>query len=149
MKLEIKNGNLLDVTAGHIVHGVNSQGVMNSGVAKYVREKYPNVYKYYIDEYKNKTLKLGNAYRYAVSDNLFVWNAVTQEFYGNDKLRYVSYDAVESCFSKINNFVTAFPEFNQSINIPMIGSGLGGGNWNIIKAIIEETVIVPVTVWVL
>lgn len=148
MKLEYRKGNLLDVTEGHIVHGVNAQGVMNSGVAKHVREKYPQVYKSYSEEHKRKNLKLGNVFPIQMSDKLYVWNSVTQEFYGRDGSRYVSYDAIETCFYVINEFIkTENLNIAQVLNIPMIGSGLGGGKWNIIKTIIEETVTIPTIVW--
>ena len=35
-----------------ILHQVNCQGVMGSGIAKQVREKYPEVYQHYVSECK-------------------------------------------------------------------------------------------------
>ena len=37
-----------------IVHGVNCQGKMNSGVAKAIREAFPVVYEEYMKLYNNK-----------------------------------------------------------------------------------------------
>ena len=44
MKLD---GNLLDSNADIIIHQVNCQGAMNSGVAKAIREKWPIVFDKY------------------------------------------------------------------------------------------------------
>lgn len=39
--IEYRKGNLLDITSGVIVHGCNMRGVMGSGVALAIRNKYP------------------------------------------------------------------------------------------------------------
>lgn len=45
--MEIVVGNIFDSKADAILHQVNCQGVMGSGVAKQVREKFPAVFKHY------------------------------------------------------------------------------------------------------
>lgn len=47
MAVVIKEGNVFDSDAKIICHQVNCQGVMGSGVAKEVRERYPKVYEEY------------------------------------------------------------------------------------------------------
>ena len=47
MAVVIKEGNVFDSDADIICHQVNCQGVMGSGVAKEVRERFPNVYEQY------------------------------------------------------------------------------------------------------
>lgn len=149
MKIETKIGNLLDVARGHIVHGCNAQGVMGAGVALAVKNKYPGAYEDYRFAYENSGLALGTVYPSIASKDLIIWNAITQDGYGRDG-RNCSYDAIETCFSDINIAVKEMEgEIDAEIHIPMIGAGLGGGNWNIIKTIIEETSIYPVTLWVL
>ena len=44
------------------------------------------------------------------------------------------YQAIESCLLGISE---EFPD--KKIGIPYIGAGLAGGDWNIIRPIIEET----------
>lgn len=148
MKIQTKIGNLLNVKEGHIVHGCNAQGVMGSGVALGVKNTYPSAYEDYIKQYNSKEgLILGVAYPSSVSDNLVIWNAITQNLFGAGT-RQVSYDAIETCFSDINRFLKDGDGiWAQEIHIPYIGAGLGGGSWNIIKSIIEDTVSFPVTVW--
>lgn len=151
MKIETKTGDLLSVTAGWMIQGCNSRGKMNSGIAKAVREKYPKAFEIYEEEYFNRggSLVLGSNIIYYHDKDLVIVNAITQENYGKDGRKYVSYDAIQSCFEKLNRVITDHPEIPSEIHIPAIGAGLGGGSWNIIQAIIEETSIHPVTLWVL
>lgn len=147
MKIQTKIGNLLHVKQGHIVHGCNAQGVMGSGVALGVKNTYPEVYREYVYIHENASLVLGKAYPVAVGDNLIVWNAITQNLYGGN-VRQVSYDAIETCFSDINQFLKeSGNNWAQEIHIPKIGAARGGGNWEIIREIIEQTVEFPVTLW--
>ncbi len=148
MKIITKIGNLLDVTDGHIVHGCNSQGVMGSGVALAVKNKYPLAFQDYRDIYEDEGLNLGEAYPFMPNDRIVVWNAITQEFFGQPG-RNCSYDAISSCFEDINKAIVDFDHVAKEIHIPMIGAGLGGGNWEIIREIIEQSTTVPVTLWVL
>lgn len=146
MKIVTKVGNLLDVTEGHIVHGCNAQGVMGSGVALAVKRKYPGAFESYIQECETFGLKLGSSYPWCQSDELVIWNAITQEGFGAST-RNCSYDAIQSCFEQINETLSQAPSNFCELHIPFIGAGLGGGRWNIIRAIIEDTVQFPVTVW--
>ena len=41
--MEIINGDVLSTTCIYIAHQCNAMGKMNSGVAKQIREKYPEV----------------------------------------------------------------------------------------------------------
>jgi O-acetyl-ADP-ribose deacetylase (regulator of RNase III) len=148
MKIVTKVGNLLDVTEGHLIQGCNAQGVMGSGVAAAVRNKYPLAYQDYRDIYEDEGLELGTAYPYMPSTKLVIWNAITQEYYGRSG-RNCSYDAIETCFADINAAILSFDEVTKEIHIPLLGAGLGGGNWEIIREIIEQTCTVPVTLWIL
>lgn len=148
MKIVTKVGNLLGVTEGHLISGCNAQGVMGSGVALAIKNKYPLAYQDYRDIYEDEGLELGTAYPYMPSTKLVIWNAITQEYYGQPG-RNCSYDAIETCFADINAAVLSLDEVVKEIHIPLLGAGLGGGNWEIIREIIEQTCTVPVTLWIL
>jgi O-acetyl-ADP-ribose deacetylase (regulator of RNase III) len=66
-------------------------------------------------------------------------NAITQHDYGRDGGRYVSYDAVSDAMLNINDWCVKYGETH--VVMPQIGAGLGGGNWNVIEAIIESHLI--------
>lgn len=129
-----KTGNLLDSPESHIAHGCNCQGKMNSGVAKAIRERWPNVYEDYIQFDKEIGLRPGDITVTQLDDNKFVANLMTQTFYGYDKRQYVDYDALRTCFQRLKRIMK--PE--HSLAIPKIGAGLGGGDWKIIEQIIEK-----------
>lgn len=125
-----------------IAHGCNAQGVMASGVAKLIKEKYPKAF----GVYRNKYLMIGSDIfgRNIVCDDYdkTIVNMVTQEYYGHNKnTQYVSYDAIASCMAA---FEKDYPK--TTLAMPMIGAGLGGGNWDIISNIIENelTTVQPV-----
>lgn len=147
-------GNLLDHD-GPIAHGVNTQGKMNSGVAKAIREKYPDIYdeyvsyiKYQIEEKGRDPLGACSQYRDAKGHTL-VYNMFTQDKYGYDGKRYVSYKAVKESFDLLN-YLAQTPRFGRALNpvgIPKIGAGLGGGDWEVIEQIIDE-VTPHIEIWV-
>lgn len=127
-----KQGSLLNVTEGIIAHGCNAQGVMGSGIAKQIRDKYPEAYQTYLLQCQSKPGLLGSTSLVEVTKTLKVANCITQEFYGRDpKLVYVDYSALCRC-------MTTLVYQPEDIHIPKIGAGLANGNWLIIEKIIND-----------
>jgi O-acetyl-ADP-ribose deacetylase (regulator of RNase III) len=132
-------GNLLDSDCDYICHQVNCQGVMGSGVARQIRERWPRVYESYrhFVEYHNRQGEglLGKILISNISNPTRVINMFSQDTYGYDGNRYTSYDAFANCLREIDLHVAS----SCSIGFPKnIGCGLGGGNWAVISALIEE-----------
>lgn len=129
-----KTGDLLSAK-GIIVHGCNAQGVMGSGVALAIRRKFPGAYNVYRHAYETQGLRLGS-YTFWVEDDVTIINGVTQEFYGRDSKQYVDYEAVRQVFNSVAEIqhIVGGP-----VNFPLIGCGLGGGDWTIVSKIIENT----------
>jgi len=133
-------GNLLDVKHGIIVHGCNAQGVMGSGVALAVKNKYPGAFRAYQEAYFDRELRLGGIVPYLADGDptypkLIIVNAITQEFYGTDR-RHVDYDALRTCFKEVAKLAKTTLLFD--IHFPLIGCGLAGGDWSVVAPIIEE-----------
>ena len=137
-------GNLIEADELIIAHGCNAKGIMGSGVAKAIRSAYPKAYYAYVKAYKSKGLSLGEII-WSFSENKIIANCITQESFGVDGKRYVCYDAIAKSFDEIdqymlmlkaNNFVT---KNEMMFAIPRIGAGLGGGDWEVISDIINET----------
>jgi len=138
MKIEYVAGDLFSTSIEIILHGCNSRGVMGSGVAKIIKEKYPNAYEAYA-HWCSKGFRLGQ-YLPVRDNNKIIINAVTQQNYGKvaqqqgpNPVRYVSYDAIAEIMNKINSEYTG-----STIAMPKIGAALGGGDWRVISAIIES-----------
>jgi O-acetyl-ADP-ribose deacetylase (regulator of RNase III) len=133
---KIKFGNMLQLNRGMLVHGCNAQGVMGSGIAAQIRFMHPQVYEDYFGTYRRDGLKLGEVVfsELDASQGFYVANAITQQHFGKDGKKYVSYEAVYDAFKKV------FREAEDrgiSVHYPMIGAGLAGGDWSIIQACID------------
>ena len=136
-------GNLLDSDCDYICHQVNCQGAMNSGIAKQIRERWPEVYRAYRKNYEHHIQigvspeeMLGNIGTVLTDDyKRCIVNMYAQRSYGYDARRYTSYDAFAECLNLISSTIS----HGFTIGFPKnIGCGLGGGNWKVISALIEE-----------
>lgn len=133
MSVKIIDGDLFSTAAKYICHQVNCQGRMGSGVAKTVRQKFPEAYKRY-KEACDKGVYLGKT-QYVGSNGKVIINMFAQDGYGYDGDRYTNYDAFLECLVEIHS---AIPK-GQTIAMPYkIGCGLGGGNWDTIYHMIDR-----------
>lgn len=140
--IEVRIGNALEIPQGIIVHGCNSHGVMGAGIALEVKRCFPLVFQVYREEYEKNGLKLGELTFAEVAPFKIIVNAITQGDYGHGT-RQVDYEAVVTCFENVLEIAQMIEdETGKKLDIvfPMIGAGLGGGNWNIIEKIIDETI---------
>lgn len=133
-------GSILDAPQMHIAHGVNCQNKMGSGVAKVLFNKYPIVKSSYHSFFRETEPLLINGQEdllgmvdgILVEGEKFVLNCFTQEFYGYDKKKYLSYEAIKRCFTEIDN-----DDSIDEVAIPKIGCGLAGGDWEAVSIIID------------
>lgn len=141
--LEIQKTMNLDV----ICHQVNCQGKMASGIAKQIRDTYPQVYDAYKAKYDavvqyGSHIMLGDVQFVGLYEDFYqevkhqhVCNMFAQNNFGYDGKRYTSYDAFWICLNKIKQSLQP----GSTIGFPYkIGCDRGGANWNIIEAMIRE-----------
>lgn len=121
-----------------MMHGCNDQGVMGSGIAREVRDRFPGAYDVYRNKFDQHGLELGEVIPYLDKSGLMILNAVTQNFYGKDGKRYVKYDAVAECCRQIREGFKVLLEPPKRLYFPLIGAGLGGGSWAVISEIIKS-----------
>ncbi|MCH8553217.1 MAG: macro domain-containing protein [Natronospirillum sp.] len=131
-------GNLITFAMGRnaqvIVHGCNCFNTWGAGLARQMRQQFPDAYAADLATLRGDSAKLGT-YSWArcpvPGGSVVVVNAYTQYRYGRDR-RHADYDAIGSVFTSIAS------HFGQySIAYPMIGAGLAGGEWSIIEPIID------------
>ena len=109
MEISIKKGDILLGGDNVIAHQVNCLGVMGSGVALAIKNKYPRVYSEYVDFCKQEERKgnelLGNVQLVEIpNDNLFVANLFGQlKFSSEPGVRSTSYDAIYESMSKLRD----------------------------------------------
>lgn len=153
--LQYAKGDLIkNVTRGVILHQVNCFGVMGAGFALQLKNTYTRNYDVYHSHSNRADLKpedlLGTSLCTSFNnhDQLIIINAFGQLGTGGRKA--TSYDALDKIFYDLYS-----TDYNRmvyaNIHMPMIGAGLGGGNWGVIETIIEShrPEDCDVTVWVL
>lgn len=119
-----------------IVHGCNCFHIMGAGIAKKIKEVFPEAYRadlqtiyasrYKLGQYSSATVRLFN------DKYLTIVNAYTQYLYYPLK-KNVDYNAIRSCIKLIKRDFSG-----KKIGIPKIGAGLAGGDWSIISKIIDK-----------
>lgn len=145
-------GDILDFECDVICHQVNCQGVMGSGLASQIKNKYPNVFTEYKKLCKNKMNlnPLGCCQLVEVNSDKhkYVANLFGQDYYGRDGKQYTDYDALNRAFQTLKQECEGLNSLHQgkmydgyvSIAFPyMLGCGLGGGDWNIVYDMICQT----------
>jgi O-acetyl-ADP-ribose deacetylase (regulator of RNase III) len=144
-----KRGNLLDSNCDIIVHQVNCQGVMGSGIAKQIRDKWPEVftrYQEYMNYFWNMGIAtssehyLGQMQLIKVEDGKWVANFFSQDKYLPRGICHTDYEAFRICCKKLKSNIDDYAILKKvTIGFPYkIGCGLAGGDWSIISKIIEE-----------
>ena len=128
------DGDLFEAPVKIICHQCNCQNTMGGGIAKKIRERFPDAWKADCDAFWAKTNKLGNI---SVGKDIKyrIVNIYGQDRYGRDK-RYTNYEALHSGLEKTI-------EFAESLGSPPIGfpwkmgCSLAGGDFRIVSKMIE------------
>jgi len=146
MEIVNYNGDLLTSKAELLLHQVNCKGVMGSGVAKAIRDKWPIVYEKYRSFYEKEVEQnkkptsalLGLVLPVSISSTQKVMNLFGEDCYGYDGKRHTSYDAIYDCLEKTASYCV---EKNvKTIALPYkMSSDRGGADWNVIMAMVEST----------
>ena len=120
-----------------IIHGCNCFCNFGAGIAKQIRNTFPEAFD------ADKKTKVGNkdklgtiSYAEVIrgSKGITIVNAYTQFAFGGGRVN-ADYDAIDSCFQQIRD---QFAGRNLAIGYPLIGCGLAGGDWSIVRPIIDE-----------
>ena len=108
-------GNIFDCKEDIIVHQVNCQGVMGSGLAKQVKEKYPEVFNGYYHYCKQNmgTDILGTSLICEANDGKYIANLFGQLYYGEGL--QTDYDMFRKALQEVHDFAK---ERNLSVAIP-------------------------------
>lgn len=133
-------GDVLNSDADVILQQVNCKGKMGAGLALQVRNKYPFVYKQYTafcSKAENSSSLLGQVLIVPVSDEQSIANLFAQDgyaAYGFTTTCHTDYKALRKCLKIINRKYK-----KKRVALPyLLGCGLAGGDWTIVKEIIEE-----------
>ena len=136
------NGDLIKSDEHVILHQVNCKGIMGAGIAKQIRDKYPEVFA----DYKEKCLAyfcrldgltlLGTVLVSHTLDGHIICNLFAQDGFKSPG-RHTDYEALQKCLTKVNDLF-----YRQTVALPYkMSCGLAGGDWNIVRKIIEDTLV--------
>lgn len=114
-----------------ISHGCNCQTIMGAGIALEMVNNFDcHTFPLEHKRYKGNYNKLGQVdWDFIDEHNLFVVNSYTQYNPGPN----LDYEALTLCMRKINSIFKG-----KKIGLPQIGCGIAGGNWDLVKLIIQE-----------
>ncbi len=155
MTIQTKQGDLLDISSGILVHGCNCHGVMGSGVAGALRAKWSDAFAAYRKRYDQSGLQLGDvvfvanpawsvtpaarhlhAFSAQLPRDVIVANAMTQFDFGREPGKvYVDYDAISAAFVRIRMLAR---DTGLDVHFPLIGCGLAQGKWEDVAPRIER-----------
>jgi len=139
MAVIIVHGDLLKASEDIIGHQVNCKGVMGSGVAKLIKEKYPEAFEFYKEKCNataDKQKLLGVCQLVESANGKTVANLFGQLKYGRGKEQYTDYAALEGALIDLKNKAM---QTNSSIALPFnIGCGLANGSWDVVSKMIDE-----------
>ena len=156
--IKIINGNLFDSKANFIVHQVNCQGVMGSGVALQVKERYPHVfteYLKYLKLYKKKKISpLGFAQFVPVdvwalsmvntlsADGIIAYDTNYQyivNLFGQDTYGTGLHTDLPALKRAMKTIAQIAKSIGATVAMPYrIASCRGGASWHTVYEIIEE-----------
>lgn len=136
--VKYKKGDLLEASEDIIAHGVNCVGGFGSGVAGQIAKKYPHARDSYLNKFDNEGWELGDVQLLGdPSMKHMVANCATQfEFFPRDVCN-ADYPAIVKTMEMVKNLAKCLG--NKSIAIPKIGCGLAGGDWLIVRQLLEGT----------
>jgi O-acetyl-ADP-ribose deacetylase (regulator of RNase III) len=129
-----------------IAHVCNNRGGFGSGFAAAVAKRYPAAR----NEYKQQihSLHLGEAQFVAVGTGLWMANLIAQDGYATAWHKCaLRYDDLALCLELLARFCR---ERSARVVCPRIGTGLAGGSWDKVSALLVEKVVsagVNVTVY--
>lgn len=145
---------LLKSNCNIIMHQANCFSTMGAGIAKQIKEKFPEAYKADLDDPRTPKEKLGS-FSCAICDNdkLIVINLYGQYNYGsNPHTCYTDYVALTTAIRSAIEAIKSSSRDMKDIKIGLpykMGCALAGGHWPTVVGILENISIdMNVDLWI-
>lgn len=131
------NGNLFDKLSEveAIVNTVNTDGVMGKGIALEFKKRFPANYKEYVIKCKEESIGIGKHFVHKLSNDeytKYIINFPTKiHWRNNSRIEYID--------AGLDDLINIIERYEiKSIALPALGAGLGGLDWNEVKALITD-----------
>lgn len=132
--IEYKKGNLFETDAEAIVNTVNCVGIMGRGIALQFKKRFPQNYKFYEAACKKQEVRPGKMLVFNTGEIVnpkFIINFPTKRHWrGNSRI-----EDIESGLGALKEVIVQ--NDIKSVALPPLGCGLGGLEWNVVKAKME------------
>lgn len=156
--MQLLKKDILTVNRGFILHQVNCKGVMNKGLAKEIRNLYPQTfldYKEFLDKNTRtqdvngeKVIRcnaLGGFKTTQLHPHHYIVHCYAQYDYGSDGKRYTDYDALREALTSFDFYKIIAHDVWSNEVLPVyvpegMGCGYGGGDWGVVKNILTEII---------
>lgn len=150
--ITFRNGNLLNSDCKVICHQVNCMGVMGAGIAKQIRDRWPNVYQTYRDYCVHVLLTtssrhnlMGTCFLSFTDDKHIIANIFSQYDYSKKgfNTRYTEYEALEEALDNLKSQLLDIYGTEEAGKIKIgfpynFGCGLANGNWDTVLYILHK-----------
>jgi len=134
--IKYKTGDIFQEEVEAIVNTVNCVGVMGRGIALQFKKRFPENFKVYVTACKQKEVIPGKMFVYETAsliDPKYVINFPT-------KRHWRGASRMEDIVTGLQDLAEVITKLNiKSIALPPLGCGLGGLEWNEVRACIKTT----------
>lgn len=133
---EIQGDLFADLSKGDVIaHGANCRGKMGAGVAKSIKQFFPENFKIYEKACQNGRFLPGDALG-TLENGILVYNLGTQYELGADAQVWNVRTSVRDMLNQAIN-ATRFTEPVTKIKTVRLGCGIGGLDWADVKPVLE------------
>jgi O-acetyl-ADP-ribose deacetylase (regulator of RNase III) len=126
-----REGNLFDSDQRALGHGVNCKGMMGAGIAKGFRDLYEHNYEVYKEQCNVRGLRPGGVL-IVPSQGRYIVNLASQDEPGPDARYHWLYKSALEAVTQLQSIGV------DSMALPLVGCGIGGLRWPVVKAILTE-----------
>lgn len=124
-------GDLFEVGLPAVGHGCNVVGSMGGGVAKVVRQRFPDLYAQYVLDCASGALALGS-FTFWQAPDVLIYNLGTQPLPGsNADLDAISRSVTVALADVAERGI-------RSLGLPRLGAGIGGLEWPDVKSVLRD-----------
>ena len=146
MAIRIKNGDILKAPVEAIVNPINTVGVMGAGLARQIRERYPDHYAAYREACRRGEVRIGRMFVHdrgeGARPRIIIGFPTKTDWRLPSKMEYIQ--------AGLEDLVRVVREHGiRSIAVPALGAGLGGLDWRVVRPVILRALSgVEADVWV-
>lgn len=146
LAIRIKNGDLLKAPVEAIVNPINTAGVMGAGLARQIRDRYPDHYAAYREACRRGEVRIGRMFVHdrgeGARPRYIIGFPTKEDWRAPSKIEYIQ--------AGLDDLVRVIREHDiRSIAVPALGAGLGGLDWRAVRPVILRALSnVPADVWV-